>query len=87
MAGQRIRITRLETVGQVIAEHARVYRELRRGKLEPSKASRLSQLLTNHRSMLEVQVLEQQVEEMRAILAATQQTPLRLINGKSPVAN
>jgi hypothetical protein len=49
MAGQRIRIGRLENAGQVAMENAKAYRELRRGKLDAALASRLSQILINQR--------------------------------------
>ena len=56
-------------------EHGKIYRELRQGRLEPSLASRLSAILMNHRSMLEVALL-QQIEEMRQLLASERSIPL-----------
>jgi hypothetical protein len=65
MAGQRKRIGPLDTIGSVLREHALVHKELRRGRIEPQLATRLSTMLVNHRSMLEVALLEKQIEEMR----------------------
>jgi hypothetical protein len=79
MAGQRKRIGNLDTIGSVLREHSLVYKELRRGRIKPELASRLSTLLVNHRSMLEVALLEQQIEEMRVALALPPQS--RLLNG------
>jgi hypothetical protein len=61
---------------EVLFEHGKIYRELRQGRLEPSLASRLSAILMNHRSMLEVALLEQQIEEMRQLLASERSIPL-----------
>jgi len=52
MAGQRKRIGPLDTAGSVAIENAKVYKELRRGRLEPSLASRLSQILINQRVII-----------------------------------
>ena len=53
MANQRKRIGLLNTAGSVASENAKVYKELRRGRIEPALASRLSQILINQRVMLE----------------------------------
>jgi hypothetical protein len=71
MSGQRIRISKLETVGQVAIENARVYREMRRGKLEPSLASRASGILINQRVILETVDAEKRIEQLEAMLQAS----------------
>lgn len=53
MPDQRKRIGPLDTAGSVAVENAKVYKELRRGRIEPSLASRLSQILINQRVILE----------------------------------
>ena len=75
MAGQRKRIGKLDTIGSVLREHSLVYKELRRGRIEPALATRLSGVLVNHRSMLEVAILEAQVDEMRQLLASDRAVP------------
>ena len=75
MAGQRKRIGNLDTIGSVLREHSLVYKELRRGRIEPALATRLSGVLVNHRSMLEVAILEAQVDEMRQLLASDRAAP------------
>jgi hypothetical protein len=45
MKDQRKRIGLLNTAGSIAMENAKVYKELRRGRIEPSLASRLSQIL------------------------------------------
>ena len=54
MRDQRKRIGPLDTAGSVAVENAKVYKELRRGRIEPSLASRLSQILINQRVILEI---------------------------------
>jgi hypothetical protein len=39
-------------------------------------ATRLSQMLVNHRAMVEVVLLERQIEEMRQLLASDRSVPL-----------
>ena len=53
MAAQRKMIGPLDTAGSVAIENAKVYKELRRGRIEPSLALRLSQILINQRVILE----------------------------------
>jgi hypothetical protein len=67
----------------VLFEHGKVYRELRQGKITPALASRLSQLLVNHRTMLEVAILEKQIEEMRQLLASERSVPILTMRNKS----
>jgi hypothetical protein len=62
-----------------LKEHSLVYKELRRGRIEPTLATRLSTMLVNHRSMLEVELLERQIEEIRQMLASERAIPLPLI--------
>jgi hypothetical protein len=83
MTDQRKRIGRLDTIGSVLLEHSKVYKELRRGRITPALASRLSQLLVNHRSMLEVAILEKQIEEMRQLLASERSVPILTMHNKS----
>ena len=53
MPDQRKRIGPLDTAGSVAVENAKVYKEPRRGRIDPSLASRLSQILINQRVILE----------------------------------
>jgi hypothetical protein len=55
----------------------------RRGRIEPALASRLSTLLVNHRSMLEVALLEKQIEEMRQLLASERAIPLPILTARN----
>ena len=86
MAGTRIRVTRLETVGQCAIENARVYRELRRGKLDPSIASRLSAILLNQRCILESKDAEARIEQLEALLEARNSGKLIQITANSDKA-
>jgi len=67
---QRKRIGPLDTAGSVAAEHAKVYKEARRGRLDPSLASRLSQMLLNQRVILETWEAEQRMATLEATLEA-----------------
>jgi hypothetical protein len=70
VAGQRKRIEPLDTAGSVAVENAKVYKELRRGRIEPSLASRLSQILINQRVILESFEAEKRIEQLEALLEA-----------------
>jgi hypothetical protein len=48
-----------------------VYRELRRGKLEASLASRLSAILVNHRVILETVDSEKRIQQLETALEST----------------
>jgi hypothetical protein len=68
MAQQRKRIGPLDTAGSVAIENAKVYKELRRGRIEPSLASRLSQILINQRVILESFEAEKRIAQLEALL-------------------
>ena len=54
----KIRIGPLDTVGGVVTELGRVYREARRGQLDVGDATRLAMVLREIRSALEVSEFE-----------------------------
>lgn len=64
----RKRIGPLDTAGSVASENARVYKELRRGRIDPSLASRLSTILMNQRQILETVDIEARLAQMEAQL-------------------
>jgi hypothetical protein len=68
MANQRKRIGPLDTAGSVASENAKVYKELRRGRIEGSLASRLSQILINQRVILESWDAQKRIEQLEALL-------------------
>ena len=70
MANQRKRIGPLDTAS-VAGENAKVYKELRRGRIEPSLASRLSQILINQRVILESFEAEKRIAQLEALLEAS----------------
>jgi actin-like ATPase involved in cell morphogenesis len=65
---QRKRIGPLDIAGSVAVENAKVYKELRRGRIEPSLASRLSQILINQRVILESFEAEKRIAQLEALL-------------------
>jgi hypothetical protein len=67
-----LRRSRLPLPNRIIANPLK---ELRRGRIEPQLATRLSTMLVNHRSMLECALLEAQIEEMRLLLASDRAIP------------
>jgi len=71
MPQQRKRIGPLDTAGSVAVENAKVYKELRRGRIEPSLASRLSQILINQRVILESFEAEKRLAQLEALLEAS----------------
>jgi hypothetical protein len=68
MTEQRKRIGPLDTAGSVAIENAKVYKELRRGRIEPSLASRLSQILINQRVILESWDATKRIEQLESLL-------------------
>ena len=84
MADQRKRIGPLDTAGSVAVENSKVYKELRRGRLDPSLASRLSQILINQRVILESFENEKRIAQLEAMLEASgngKLIQLKAING------
>jgi len=84
VADQRKRIGPLDTAGSVAVENAKVYKELRRGRLDPSLASRLSQILINQRVILESFENEKRIAQLEAMLEASgngKLIQLKAING------
>ena len=71
MASQRKRIGPLDTAGSVAVENAKVYKELRRGRIEASLASRLSQILINQRVIIETWEAEKRIAQLETLLEAT----------------
>jgi hypothetical protein len=68
MTQQRKRIGPLDTAGSVATENAKVYKELRRVRIEPSLASRLSQILINQRVILESWDAQKRIEQLEELL-------------------
>ena len=68
MAQQRKRIGPLNSAGSVATENAKVYKELRRGRIDPSLASRLSQILINQRVILESWDATKRIEQLESLL-------------------
>ena len=77
---RRKRIGKLDTLGSVLLEHSKVYKELRNGRIEPILAYRLSGMLVNHRTILEAQVIESQLVETRKELEKLRADPPILLN-------
>ncbi len=62
----KIRIGRLNTVGGVVTELGRVYREARRGSLDLGEATRLAYILREIRCALEASDIERRIEVLEA---------------------
>ena len=62
----KIRIGRLNTVGGVVTELGRVYREARRGSLDLADATRLAYILREIRCALEAGDIERRIEVLEA---------------------
>jgi hypothetical protein len=76
MKDQRKRIGLLNTAGSIAIENAKVYKELRRGRITPALASRLSQILINQRVILESFQNEKRIEQLEALLTQAGQSKL-----------
>lgn len=60
----KVRIGRLDTIGGVVTEMARVYREMRRGQTDGQQGERLIRSLTAIRQGLEVSDIETRLEAL-----------------------
>ena len=58
------RIGHLDTVGGVVTELGRIYREARRGELEVGDATRLAMVLREIRCALEASDIERRIEAL-----------------------
>ncbi len=62
----KIRIGRLDTVGGVVTELGRIYRQARKGQLDLSDATRLATILREIRCALEVSDFENRLTAVEA---------------------
>ena len=60
------RLSALDTVGGVVTELGRVYREARRGDLDIGEATRLTYILREIRCALEAGDIERRIEALEA---------------------
>ena len=58
------RVGRLDTVGHIVSEMGRLYRQARRGEINSADASRLASILALMRQGLEVSDLERRLSEL-----------------------
>ena len=65
-AKAKIRIGRLDSVGGVVTELARVYREVRHGELEMADAKALTYVLREVRCALEASGIERRLDALEA---------------------
>ena len=63
----RRKITAPGTVGEVLGELARVYRDARRGQLDTLDASRLASILNTLRQTLESHDLENRIKRLESL--------------------
>jgi hypothetical protein len=61
---RHVRIGPLDTVGGVVTEMGKVYRQARRGELDSTLAGRLVYMLTQMRGALEAGVLEERLRKL-----------------------
>ncbi|MGZ8415615.1 MAG: hypothetical protein ACXWVQ_01320 [Methyloceanibacter sp.] len=73
----RNRPSRLLTAGDVASEHAEVWRKLKRGKLDPALASRMSAILVNHRTIIETVKAEERIQELEQMVELLKQQQAR----------
>ena len=59
---KKVRIARLNTVGGVVGELGKIYREARRGQLDVGDATRLAMILREIRCALEVSEFEARLQ-------------------------
>lgn len=59
------RVGSLKTVGQIITESARLYREARRGEIQASDASKLASILVGMRQAVEITEIKGEIDTLR----------------------
>jgi hypothetical protein len=64
------RVGRLDTVGAVACELARLYRQARRGEIDVASASRLATILTALKGCLETADVERRIADLEQLAAA-----------------
>ncbi len=62
----KVRISKLDSVGGVVTELARVYRQARRGELDMTEAKGLTYVLREIRCALEASDIERRIEQLEA---------------------
>ena len=75
---RRVRIGHLVTVGGVVTELGRVYRQARRGEMDMGEAKSLVYCLRELRCALEAGDIERRLDELEATVPTTRWSP-RLI--------
>ena len=60
----KVRIGPLDTVGGIVSELGRVYREARGGQLDTADATKLSTILREIRCCLEMGEIERRIQEL-----------------------
>ena len=63
----KLRIGPLDTIGGVVTELGRIYRQARRGELDVGDATRLAMILREIRSALEAGDIERRIEELEQV--------------------
>jgi hypothetical protein len=66
--GKRKRIGKLDTAMSIASENGKVYKEMRRGLIDPAFAAKLSTVLMNQRAIVETTTIEAQIAELEAAL-------------------
>ena len=63
---RKVRIGRLTTLGGILVEMANVYRQTRRGEIDDLHGVRLTSMLREMRSTIELSELEVRLQELEA---------------------
>jgi hypothetical protein len=67
---KRIRIGRLDTAGGIAYEHGKILKQLMRGLIEPSLATRLSGMFVNQRTLIEYENAEKRIAQLEQTIEA-----------------
>jgi len=74
---RKVRIGKLDTVGQVAAELGRLYRSARHDEIESAYASRLANILAVMRQCLETAEFERRLADIEARVANREHPPFK----------
>ena len=66
LARRKVRIGPLDTIGHVVVELGRIYRQCRRGDMDSKDATRLASILREIRTALEISDVERRIDALEA---------------------
>lgn len=77
----KVRVPKLDTVGKILSEMGRLYRQARKGEIDPADASKLNTILVSMRQGFEnANQIEELLAQLGALKAAVEGKPVEQPN-------